>query len=475
MNQKMIVIELNEADKYFLDKFSNQDQLPYFKHLLSKGVLIPTTISSWNASAENAWRDISPWIVWPSIYTGKKPNEHGIVGFGQESIPLVGECIWDVLNKQGITTGIMSNLLSHPVRYNDYSLFYIPEALANTPECIPAHLNPIQDFLIYTARNYSENFLTSSFTATKKLFTSVKAGLPLSVALQILIQVPLEILKGKAFQRNRALLQGKLQMALFLKLLTKYRPQFSTLHMNHIAYMQHRYWRAAEPDKFKNELSSLDRFLFKSVDKRKRHDLKFKDAILDAFKVTDQFLGKILPLVTDDTMLVIMSGLGQKPMDPCGEIHNPEIRLANLDKLLLLLDINYVSLLHQMSPDITITFNSCKDATEASKKISNILILDEFPLFQTKQVNNQLFLECFLPKEIWDLNNKIWLSIKETTHHLNFYDFVRVSRVKDQSTAHHKDDGWILLYGNHKPITTKLDSPTIDITNIKPMLINYFN
>jgi hypothetical protein len=42
--------------------------------------------------------------------------------------------------------------------------------------------------------------------------------------------------------------------------------------MDHVAHMQHRYWRAAEPDRFHEGLSETDARFFTSADERSRHE-----------------------------------------------------------------------------------------------------------------------------------------------------------------------------------------------------------
>ena len=44
---------------------------------------VSTRIPGWSFKDERSWREIMPWIIWPSVYTGLSASEHGILAFGQ--------------------------------------------------------------------------------------------------------------------------------------------------------------------------------------------------------------------------------------------------------------------------------------------------------------------------------------------------------------------------------------------------------
>ena len=92
--------------------------------------------------------------------------------------------------------------------------------------------------------------------------------------------------------------------------------------------MQHRYWRAAEPDRFRDELSLTDQRFFDTVAQRRAYERSFADWIERSLVWTDRLLEDLLGLVDDDTVLLVGTALGQKPHDPVHEIHNPVVRLV---------------------------------------------------------------------------------------------------------------------------------------------------
>lgn len=505
--RRMLVVELNEAEKHFLDKFIQENLLPTFKKLIENGCFLKTKalshantnnqLGSQNLSGSMDFHDqedtdsqkdlstsdqsikINPGIIWPSVYTGLSASEHQIIGYGQKTDVLYGRCIWDKLNENKISTGLLGSLMSYPVRQNPYSLFYIPEA-TETNDCTPKYYKSIQNFFLFIAHQRDEHFLLSFMRTLWKLIFGVIKGIPFATAKEILKQIYRENYKGIENTRNRALLQAQCQMDIFQLLNARFKPEFATIHLNHIAYMQHRYWRAAEPENYQDKVGELDSYYFGDVETRKDYEIIFKDAILDSFILTDRFLEKLVSQLETDTILVIITALGQKKMDPVDEIHHPEIRFFNIKRLLDLADISNCEILTQMDPDITLNFPNATEASLGAYKLSNLKVLGEYPLFQVKQLDKQLFIEGNLPPEVWFLDTHAWIEDKVSEHIVPLYDYVRLSRIKNQSTATHNEAGWILFYGNLDPLPKfvheKAASNTaLDVTEIAPILLSYFD
>jgi hypothetical protein len=235
---------------------------------------VTTRIPTWQPTAPKAWRDISPWIIWPSLYTGLAPNEHGIAAFGQDSSSLRGRCIWDVLDAHGVSVGVCGSLMSFPPRSAGNARFYIPESLAEEAACFPDEARPAQEFCVFTARNYSESFGPKAVEALRLLLRTPKSGVRFDTLLRILSQPAREALIGSWREPERAMLHSYIVFDAFRKLFRRYRPHFATVHMNHVAYMQHRFWRAAEPERFERTLSETDSRFFRNTEARDRYERK---------------------------------------------------------------------------------------------------------------------------------------------------------------------------------------------------------
>ena len=149
---RVIFFELNEADRHFLERYIDEGILPHFAKMRREGAFAITRIPTWDAKPAKAWRTISPWMIWPSIYTGLNPATHGIVGFGQNTEVIQGRCVWDVLDAQGVSTGVFGSLMSYPPRGSSAVRFYVPEALAEDPACIPETARALQEFCLFGDR-----------------------------------------------------------------------------------------------------------------------------------------------------------------------------------------------------------------------------------------------------------------------------------------------------------------------------------
>lgn len=465
--RRMLVIELNAAEKHFLDKYVVEGKLPVFEKLLKTGKFIKTHVGS-------PVDQLTPWTIWPSIYTGIKPDEHGIIGFGQALDGLQeGHCIWDALNKMGITTGVFGSLMNIPVSQNSYALFYVPGVMATSQLCFPETLSVIQKFFVFIKKNNIKRSLGLAIQVFFQLVTGAIKGVSFSIIKAILSQMRLELIKGVAYQKDRATLRAKCQMDIFQALYRQYKPEFSTIHLEHVASAERLYWRAAEPEEFNDELGELDRHYFENVEMRKSHETLFKDIILDNFRLVDAFLGRLLPVLDEQTVLVIITGLGQKKRDPSHQIHKPEIRFYNLEKLLKKIDIMNCEILTQANPSITLNFKDASDASLGAFKLSNLNVLGEYPLFKVEQRGQQLFLEENLSPAMWILGQDVWVENKANEAIFPLFDYVRISQLMDQHTADYSSEGWILLYGNDDAFA--VERQTLEITEIYPLLLSYFN
>lgn len=474
--RRMLVVELNGAEKYFLDKWVAAQRLPAFQALLKNGRQLLTRMDSMAHTEDKQSLQISPWITWASVYTGLAPKEHNVIGLDQNLETLQGQFLWDKLNAQGITTGVMGTLASYPVRRNQNSLFYLPESFPKHSDCFPESLKPVQDFLAFTGEGYSASYLKMAPKLFWKLIKGVLRGIPLSTAYKFVAALAQECFKGVHHQRNSPLLHAKVQMDVFQKLYQRYHPEFATLHLNHIAYMQQRYWRAAEPEHYKDKIGDLDLYYFGDVDVRKDHEFFYKDAILDSFLLTDAFLAGLIPQLETDTLLVIMTGLGQQKMDPVDD-HFPDIHLSNFEKLLQQVDILKYEILTQVHADATLNFSNEEEASLAAYKLSNLHVLGEYPLFQVQHIKNQLFLKVSIPSSVWFLDQMAWIENKANEQVLSLFEYIQVSPIKTQFTAQSQDNGWMLLYGNLEPLQNTLPNDPnaiVDVTEISDLLLSYF-
>ncbi len=468
----VVSLELNEAELYLLQKFVAAGKLPHFQRMLEDGVLLQTRIPGWDPGAEDAWYQIIPWVVWPTIYTGMMPKEHGLIAFGQDTSKIQGRCVWDVLDAAGIETGVFGSLMSFPPRSAGSARFYVPETLANNADCFPERARPVQEFCVYTARNYTERFARKAFTASRLLLRSVAGGVRPGTALRTLAQVPLELILGDPWVAERALLQSRVQADAFKSLYARYRPAFATLHLNHVAYMQHRYWRALEPERYQEELSQADRRCFRTVEDRKRYERKFAHWIERSFVYSDGILGDLMELIDAQTVLMVGSGLGQRPHDPVDELHIELVRLTNEDELFAAIGLPHIEVLPQMSSYLTANLPDEASAVKAAETLSGFYVNPGEPLFTIERRGSQLLMDLINPR-------RESAAELPPIRHTSLPDFrapaarhISEPQERCQSTAHHQDAGFVLAWSRAREL--KLERPLASVTEIAPTVLSWF-
>ena len=468
----VLFLELNEAERYWIDKFVGEGKLPVFSRLFTEGKCLTTSIPDFDAQADRAWRTITPWIIWPSIYTGMKPSEHGIIAFGQDTTSIRGRCVWDVLDKAGVSTGVFGSLLSFPPRSAGSARYYVPESLADDPDCFPEEARPVQEFSVFTSRNYSESFARQYYEATRLLLKSTRSGVRAGTVVRTLLQIPREILKGDAHVPERAMIQSYILTDAFKNLYSRHKPAFATLHLNNVAYMQHRYWRAAEPGRFRDELSLTDQRFFETVAERKAYEQRFADWIERSLIWTDHLLGELLELVDDDTILLVGTALGQKPHDPVHEIHNPVVRLVREDELFAALGFPGVKVLTQMNPDVSISLADEATAERAADVLRGLYVHPGKGLFEVERRGRQVFLELIMPRR---RKGETLPPIRHTgiaDFQAPFERHVHEHGTNDQSTAQHDEPGFLLAYSAGR--TLELVRPNVLVTEIAPTILSWF-
>ncbi len=468
----VIFFELNEAERHFLDKFVAAGRLPNFARALESGAIVRTRVPGWDAGEDKAWRKISPWIIWPSIYTGLAPEDHGLVGFGQDPSSIRGKCVWDVLDAAGVPVGVLGSLMSYPPRTQGSAAFYVPESLADTADCFPEDARALQEFCVFAARNYSESFGRSAATAVKLLLRTPRSGVRASTVLRTLGQVPVEAVRGAAVAPERAMLHSYMTRDAFVKLYAATRPAYASVHMNHIAYMQHRYWRAAEPERFEDQLSTTDRRFFGNVGERKKYEEKLSHWIEKSFVYADDFLGELVDLADPGTVILVGTALGQRPFDPVSDIHNPVVRLVNERELFDAIGLRDYTVLHQMNPDLTINFPSEAAATDAERKLTALEVAGHGGLFTVQRRGAQVFCELDMPRRTRDGEAFTIRHRDVPAFSADFGRHIHEHGTADQSTAHHKDSGWLLAFRKGGRVRANRD--VVAVTDVAPAILSLF-
>jgi hypothetical protein len=188
---------------------------------------------------------------------------------------------------------------------------------------------------------------------------------------------------------------------------------------------------------------------------------------------TDRQLAELCDLADDKTLIVVGSGLGQRPVDPVEGIHNPVVRLIREQEFFDAVGLGEYRVLHQMNPDLTITFADEQAASRAKPIVEGFQVRPGEPLFNVEQGQHQLFCEFVMPRGLFGKTDGVF--IRHAARPELAFPFGRhVSQhsTNDQSTAQHHDAGWLMLWGKGRKVTALRDA--LDVTEVAPALLSLY-
>jgi hypothetical protein len=168
----------------------------------------------------------------------------------------------------------------------------------------------------------------------------------------------------------------------FEALYRNHQPDLATFHTNHIAHYQHRYWRAMDPTPF---------LTAPTTDEVRR----FGPAIEFGYRTGDQILRRLWQLADDNTVVIVASGLGQKPyvVEEFKE-GRQVVRIRNIGEVLSLLGlVGHCSPFSVMAPQWNLQIPDSSRRAQAEKiLLSAWYRTPDSPLFYFKTVGDTI---CF--------------------------------------------------------------------------------
>lgn len=285
-NKKVIMLELNELTPSLIHKFMAEGHLPNFKKIHAESKVYTTDA---NASGE----ELNPWIQWVSVHTGLAPKEHGVFLLN-EMKNFDGDFMWDQLSNKGISSWVCGSMNA---KYKEgFKGHFIPDPWATGASAYPANkFDTYFDFISQSVHGHASNEHVSAINFVKYMLGN---GLSFTTLVKIATQVISEVF-NKSISWKRALVLDWIQFDIFKNVYVKEQPQFATFFSNSTAHYQHHYWRDMDPEAFGEKPGNIDKTK--------------SGSILLAYRNMDSMLGKILSLIDDNTSIVFVTALSQKP------------------------------------------------------------------------------------------------------------------------------------------------------------------
>jgi len=422
---KLMVFELDGATWDVMNGLLEKGELPNIEKIMNRGV---------HGVLMSDPPTISP-RVWTSIFSGKRPEKHGIDFFGANTKMLRSKRIWDILQDDGYKVGTFGTLVTWPP--TPVNGFMIPSVCALGTETYPAEYSFFQEIVLSERKKFKNT--TGPILALRDLFD---IGLKLKrngISLGTIFDSVTYLLNEKIsrydlFDRYYRILflHLKLSAEFLIHLLRTFEPDFCTFHIHTCDSLAHRYWAFYEPEKFGDKITP------EMIE-------RFKNVIPDSYRESDKAIGKLLPLMAEDTHVIVVSDHGGQALP---EAINPYT--ARLERLLEILGIADKVLVAIFGPGVNLNFKE-KDTELMERTAKNLseAYLEQTgdKIFYIKSFDNTLV----VTKPNWrvkveDVTEESSISFGE----LGSY------RVKDlftkqvmQRSGSHADEGIIIIAGPH--------------------------
>jgi predicted AlkP superfamily phosphohydrolase/phosphomutase len=296
----VMLIGISGATWSVIDSMLAEGELPNLGGLIragSSGVLESIKVTN-----DTHYR---PQTAWPSVFSGQRPERHGITEYYHTSRELRSTCLWDCFAGQGLSAGLYSTpVMWPPPRING---FVIPLMYARDGRAWPEELSTVAGYFrrqqdsklrpsMWAAAGRSARFLPMLFGHGRDWHTPV--SLLLSAARLAIERDP--------ETRSLILRHAKLDVstAMFLALRRKYAPRLSIFVSFELDYISHRYWRYHEPEKFREREPAP----------------RLRRAVKDAYAHIDRCVGALVKGLPDDRIVAVVSEHGMGAEVPSGEI-----------------------------------------------------------------------------------------------------------------------------------------------------------
>lgn len=398
MNKKLIFIELNEinfdAVNFYIEKGVC---LPGFEKLIKQGIV--------TTEAELEYKNLEPWIQWPSVHTGKTFEEHNIFRLG-DIVNSKDEQFFEQVEKAGLAVGAVSPMNASNKMMNP--TYFIPDPWTKT-HCDKSFFSKIiTDAIVQAVNDNSQSRLTFK--------TIFNLGLAFVALVKPSRYIPLLKYALNALGKSwrKALFLDMMLYEIHKTLFHRKKPNFSTLFLNAGAHIQHHYFfnsKYVDIPELKNPSWYIG---------------KDQDPFLEMLKVYDEMLLDLLKF--SKTEIIVATGLSQKPYDHLKFYY----RLKDHSSFLNKVGIEFKNVTPRMTRDFLISFDTSDQALKAEQQLSKILVNNEVRLFQ--EIDNRgkdIFVVLTYPSEI---TKKTTIKYSETETLLDdLVTFVAIKNGEHQS------------------------------------------
>lgn len=356
---RVISLELNELNFELLQHYVSTGALPHFKALIDRHSVIKT-------HAEREYRNLEPWIQWPTVYTGKSFAEHKIFRLG-DCVESNAMQIWETLESMGVRVAAISPMNARNA-CKDPTIF-LPDPWTQTKVAAPRHIQAMHKAITEIVNSNATNRSKAGAMLTL-LATGAGQVRPSSIPtyLDLLIRL-------RKFKWSRALILDRLLADAALRIPQTTSPFYLSLFLNSVAHIQHHHM--FESDAYEGDAENPEWY---------SNANKFNvDPLFCAYRVYDNIVGDFMRI--SDSRILITTGLSQRP--------NPkpyfQYRPVDHAGLMRKLGVPFDAIAPRMSRDFSLMYNDAASRALAVTTLERFRMSSGEPLFRIEVRDSSLF------------------------------------------------------------------------------------
>ena len=358
----VISLEFNEVNFSLVKKYASDGELPNMSCLFKDAAVRET-------HAEKAYRELEPWIQWPSVYSGLTYSEHKVFRLGDivsSNHKQIFEEVESVFGGPVVSISPMNARNELVLRDS----VFVPDPWTKTRVKGPWSVRVLSNFVSRMVNNNSHQF---------KLPVRQLPSVLVAIAMNWTFSLGGILLREGFFSVfrpwRRSLVLDILLAMVTLKQCKRVKPLYGSVFLNACAHLQHHYLFSSKH--YNGVFSNPD-----------WHIRAGADPLLDGYRVYDKILGLFWRQFKTDTIYV-NTGLSQVPNGDLVHYYRPK----NHEQLLIDLGVPQVwsRVVPRMSRDFLVEFDSHDSAVVCEKYLAGVELADGRKLFSVDNRGSSLF------------------------------------------------------------------------------------
>lgn len=304
MENKLVVLELNEVPWKVIDTFVERNPTSAFARVMGRSGRINTLLPDTG--------QLHPKTSWQTFHRGVPDHIHGIREYNQQQSAghTNNPTMWELAKNAGKRVGCGASIGSWPLPEDTSNVdFWFADPFSPDPDSIPSEVTAFQRFNTLAVARSSRQVRSGGVSREvilDFLKNALRIGITPGTAIKTIHQVVAEKINRPLSVRRRNI-QALMSFDVALKQWKTTQPHLSSIFINHVAAAMHRYWAAAFPNDYQTNKMPAD---WRET---------YKEEINAAMLIADGMLQRVLKEVEGTGASVLVLG----SMGQAGIEHEP--------------------------------------------------------------------------------------------------------------------------------------------------------